>query len=128
VTEINARIGSNNNIELVDGTGRIIGSFASLTTDDAAHLARELLSCAASLASPNKPNPGMIIGYSELPIEEWKTKTSQHTGQLVLILSVPPGIELVFGLTVDGAKEIGDALVFAVASRRSSGTQSGSVH
>jgi hypothetical protein len=91
-------------------------------------LAKELLACAVSLLSPNKPNPGTILGYSELPVQEWKTMTSPYTGQLILILSVPPGIELVFGLTAEGAEEMGNALVFAAKSRLSSGAQSGSVH
>jgi hypothetical protein len=129
VIEINARIGPNDSIELADESGRIIGSAAqALTADAAIHLAKELLACAVASLSKDKLKPGTIIGYTELPIQKWKTMTSPHTGRLILILSVPPGIELVFGLTEEGAQEMGDALVFAAKACRSSGAQSGAVH
>jgi hypothetical protein len=43
-------------------------------------------------------------------------------------LTIPPGTELTFGLTLKDAEETGKALVVAAALRQSSGESSGSFH
>ena len=129
MTEINARIGLNDSVELADENGRIIGpSPQALTPDAAVHLAKELLGCAVSLLSPSKPKPGTMPGYSEFPVQNWGTMTSPHTGELLLILLMPSGIELPFAITTAHAQAMGDALAFAAKSRQATVAQSGSVH
>jgi hypothetical protein len=124
--EIIARISlKGDDIELIDENSIII-SPEPLTAQDAAYLSRGLMSCAAALFAPNKPNPKSIIGYTEFPVLEWKTMTSALSGNLVLILSIPPGIELTFELTAKGAKEMGVALVFAGESQQTTVVRSGS--
>lgn len=111
MAEILARTNAEGSVELVDDRSASIKSIDPMTPFDAAYLARGILSCAAALSGTNPPQAGTIVGYAHLPIMTWTIKWSTVTGKPVLILSVPPGIELTFEITQEGAKELGAALV-----------------
>jgi hypothetical protein len=122
--EIIARIGPHDDVELTTEGSVTIDS---MTPEDAAYLARGLLSCAAALSVPNKPPHKAIIGDAQFPILEWKTMTSTLSGKPVVILSIPPGIELTFELTLGGARELGSALVHAAEALQPLVPHSGAV-
>ncbi|HEX2939513.1 MAG TPA: hypothetical protein VHO91_00600, partial [Rhodopila sp.] len=90
MSEIIAQIGNQNDVELADENGRLV-SPTPLTQTSAAQLARELLACAMALSAPQPPLPKTIIGYAELPVDVWTTRTSPHSGHLILVLTLLSG-------------------------------------
>jgi hypothetical protein len=111
MTEIIARISANSGVELVDDQNKVIEEVGSLSPMDAAYLARGIFSCAAMVSGPNPPKAGTLVGDLHLPPLEWSVGTSRLAGDPVLILSVPPGIELTFLLPAEHAREIAAALI-----------------
>jgi hypothetical protein len=128
VAEIIARISAENGVELTqDGVAKIDAA-GSITPFDAAYLARGIFACAAALCGTNPPKPGAIVGDTHIPIMAWGVGNSNITGDPVLTLSVPPGIELTFVLTRQGAQELGAALVKQMEGAMPPGGLRGTVH
>jgi hypothetical protein len=111
MSEIIARISADSGVELITEQNKIIEAVGSLSPMDAAYLARGIFSCAATLSGPNPPESGALVGDAHLPPLAWKVGISRPEGHPVLILSVPPGIELTFLLPAEHAKKIAAALV-----------------
>ena len=111
MTEIMARINAEGRVELIDDRSARIESAATLTPFDTAYLARGMLACAAALSSASPPKAGAIGGDAHLPVMKWVVTSSTLTSQPVLIFSIPPGIELTFAMSSQGAKALGEALV-----------------
>ena len=111
MAEIIAKVGPDRGLELVEhrsGKAHVVGL---MTPEDGAYLARGMLACAAALCGPNPPAGGTIIADVHLPITKWSVGSSNVDGDTVLVLTIPSGIELVFQMPRQGAKEIGAALV-----------------
>jgi len=111
MAEIIARISADSGVELIGDQSRVIDAVGSLAPMDAAYLARAIFSCAATLSGPNPPKAGTLVGDVHLSPLTWQVGISRLTGDPVLILSVPPGIELTFLLPAEHAKKIAAALV-----------------
>jgi hypothetical protein len=111
MAEISARVNAQGSVELINGQSATIESATAMTPLDAAWLARGLLACAAALAGPTPPAAGAIGGDAHLPIMTWAVGSSTITGKPVLVLSIPPGIELTFVMPAQGAIAVGEALV-----------------
>jgi hypothetical protein len=128
MAEIIARIASDRKVELThDGSTKLSGT-DPLAPHDAAFLARGILSCAAALSGTNPPPVGALTGDTHLPIMGYATGTSSITGDPVLILSVPPGIELTFVMPLQTVRELGAALVAEADGTAPLGGRRGTVH
>ena len=128
MAEILARISQEGCVELVDDRSAKIEAVNSMTPHDAAFLARGMLSCAAALSGPKPPKAGTIVGDAHLPVIFWKVGSSNINGQPVLILSIPSGIELIFQMPPQGAKELGAALIAQGEGSAPLGGQRGTIH
>lgn len=111
MTEINARISTEAGVELISEQNKPIDAVGSLSPMDAAYLARAIFSCAATLSGPNPPKAGTLVNDVHISPLAWRVGVSRLAGEPVLILSVPPGIELTFLLPAEHAKKIGRALI-----------------
>jgi len=128
MAEIIARIAADHKIELTsDGTAKLSGT-DPMTPEDAAFLARGILACAATQSAPNAPPPGTIVGDAHLPPMTWGVGVSPLTGEPILVLSVPPGIELTFVMPPQGAIALGRALVARGEGTAPPEPQRGTVH
>ena len=111
MTEIIARISADSGVELIGDQSKVIDAIGSLSPMDAAYLARAIFSCAATLSGPTPPKAGTLVNDVHIPPLAWRVGISRLAGDPVLILSVPPGIELTFLLPAEHAKKIGNALI-----------------
>lgn len=111
MTEIMARISQQNGVELADERGTKVDAVPPMTTREAAFLARGILACAVALHSPRPVPAGTIIGDAHMPIMSWRVGKSNITGDPVMLLTIPSGIELTFVMSTQGAIEMGAALV-----------------
>ncbi len=82
-----------------------------MTPDDAAFLARSLLSCAAALAFDKSAKKGTVRADAHFPVLKWTITIGSESRMPVVIFSVPPGIDLTFQLSPQVEKELGAALV-----------------
>jgi hypothetical protein len=105
-----ARIGPESRVELIDDKSKVIEAVTPMTAKDAAFLALSILASAAALSAPNAPKVGALVSDAHLPIMQWKLGRSNVTGNPVLILTIPSGIELTFEMPPKGAREMGAAL------------------
>jgi hypothetical protein len=128
MVEIMARVSAGARVELIDDRSAIIKSVVPMTPFDAAYLARGMLACAAALSGANPPKTGTTVGDAHLPVMKWVVGASRITGDPVLILSIPSGIELTFQLPPQTAKELGAALISQGAGSAPPGGHSGTVH
>jgi len=128
MTEIMARIGPESSVELADDHSVKIEGVDPMTPLDATWLARGLLSCAAALTGTNPPKVGEIIADAHLPVVAWATGPFPDTGVPTLILSIRPGIELTYQLTMQGAKELGAGLMALGQGLMPSGGSRGTFH
>ena len=128
MAEILARINAEGRVELIGDQSARIESVAPMTPLDAAYLARRMLACAAALSGSNPPTAGAIGGDAHLPIMNWAVGLSNVTGDPLLVLSVPPGIQLTFVMPKQGAKALGSALVSQSEGTAPPGGHSGTVH
>lgn len=127
MVEILARIARNNRVELIDEMNAKLVA-PELTPSDAAFLARGILACAAALSGPHPPNSGVIGGDAHFPIKNWSVGLSNVNGEIVVILLIPPGIELTFQVPKAAARDLGAALVSQADGYSPAGGHSGSVH
>jgi hypothetical protein len=111
MTEIIARISANAGVELIGDQSKLIDAVGSLSPMDAAYLARGIFSCAAMLSGANPPKAGVLVSDVHIPPLAWRVGISRLAGDPVLILSVPPGIELTFLLPAEHARKIAGALI-----------------
>jgi hypothetical protein len=126
MAETLARIGGHGNVELIDDeTSKVSGSFAPF---DAAYLARAILACAAILSGQNPPKAGVVIGDAQLPVIKWIVGISNLSGEPLLALSIPSGIEMSFQLTRQGARDLGAALIEQADRPKSLEHGRGTVH
>lgn len=109
MAEIMARVSAGNLVELIDERATVIKS-APMVPRDAAYLGRGLLACAAVMSGPNPPPLGFIAGDAHLPILKWVVTTASATGQPVLMLSIPGGVELTFAMTPQTEKRMAEHL------------------
>jgi hypothetical protein len=128
MTEIMGRIGPDGTVEMADDRSVRVEGVDPLTPSDAAFLGRELLSCAAALSGTNPPVAGTSIPDAHFPIIAWATGPHPNTGAPTLIVKIPPGIELTFQLTMQGAKEMGGGLVVLGQGLTPSGGSRGMIH
>ena len=110
MSEITVRINTENLIELIDERS-VIQSLPPMTPINAAYLARALLACAAVLSQPQPPKPGTVVGDASFPTLTWKVGLSNVNSNMVLVLTIPPGIELVFEMPMQGTEALGGALI-----------------
>lgn len=127
-SETMARITPDGYVELIDDQSKIIRSIDPMTPDDAAYLARGILACAIVLSGPNPPNVATIIGDAHMPVLKWAVGSSNITGEPVLILTTPSGVELTFVMPLEGAKVIGEALLSRSQGSSPLGGHHGTVH
>jgi hypothetical protein len=112
VSEIIAEVGVERGIDLIVHQSGKASRVGSMTPGDGAYLARAMLACAAALCGQDPPPTGTVIPDAQLPIMKWSVGASSNSGRYsVLVLTVPPGIELTFRMPGQGAKEIGAALI-----------------
>jgi len=111
MSETMARIGLDGTIELADERSAKIDSVAQMKPLDAAYLARGLLACSASFFDTKPPNVGAIIGDSHFPVIKFAVSVGTETKMSVIVLTIPPGIDLVFQLSPQIEREMGAALV-----------------
>jgi hypothetical protein len=128
MTEIMGRVSQDGRVELVDDHGTKISAVEPMTPQEAAFFARGILACAISLCSATPPAPGEIVGDADLAVTKWVVGPSLMTNALTLILSIPPGINLSFGLTPQGAVELGRALTSQGQGSTPAEPQSGTIH
>jgi hypothetical protein len=111
MTEIIPRVGTDGkSVEIVDQHMAPIAGAAPMSKEDAAFLARGLLSCAAAVAF-GQASPGILIGDSHFPTLKWTITNQTATGNPVIIFSIPPGIDLTFQVTPQIEREMGQALI-----------------
>jgi hypothetical protein len=110
VGEILARVSPEKGVELMDDRSAKIEGVGSMTPEDAAYLARGMLALAVTLPGQNPPKVGAIGGDAHLPVVKWTVGASVFTGWPVLSLTLPSGIEFMFEIWPDGAKQLGAAL------------------
>jgi hypothetical protein len=127
MAEILAKIGPERTVELAVDGWRKIEEVPPISPQDAAYLGRSMLACAATLSGPHPVKVGTLCTDAHLPVIKWAVGPSAFTGEPVLILTIPSGIELSFAIWPQGAKEIGAALV-AQAQGSPLERQSGTVH
>jgi len=128
VTEIIPRTAPNQTVELTKDGSAPIGSIDPITPQAAAFLARGILGCAAALSGANPPPVGTLVGDAHLPIMQWRTGRLNINGEPVLMLSIPPGIELTFQLPEITARALGKALLDEGDRSAPLGGQRGTVH
>jgi hypothetical protein len=92
--EVIAKIGPEENIEIVEHHSGKVRSRLFVTPEDGAYLARGLLACAAALCGPDPPPAGTIFADAHIPALEWVAETSD--GGFLLTIKIRSGIELSF--------------------------------
>jgi hypothetical protein len=117
--ETTARIGAGGTIELVDERMVKIAGATLMTPDDAAFLARSLLSCAVRLIFDKSVKVGTLCADCHFPVLKWVVSTQTGTGLPVVIFSIPPGIDLTFQLSPPFEKALGTALAAHAAGDQS---------
>lgn len=118
------RIGADKKVELTEGGSATLAD--PMTAKEAAFLGRGILACATATLAPNAPL-GALVGDMHLPIIKWATGTNP-LGEPVLVLSVPPGIELTFQMPALTLRTLGEALLSQANRTSSSMGHGGSVH
>jgi hypothetical protein len=108
MSETLPRIAESEKVELVNE--RMVQLAAPMTAEDAAFLARELLSCAAMLTF-GQAKVGALGGDAHLPVLKWRIGIGPDSKMPIVIFSVPPGIDLTFQLSPQLEKELGAALI-----------------
>ena len=129
MSETIAKIAPDRKVELVnDDRMQKIEAVEAMDPQNAAFLARAILACSAALSGPHPPSVGTVGGDAHLPIVRWIVSSSNITHEPVLILSIPPGIELTFVMPRHGARELGDALIAQAQGTAPVEGQRGTVH
>jgi hypothetical protein len=95
--EVIPQVGPEQNVELVLHRSHERRLVSFMTPQDATYLARGLLACSSALCGPNPPLPGTIIPDSHIPVRRWVVKQSAND-ELLLILSIPSGLDLTFSM------------------------------
>ena len=98
--QIISKVGSGQNIELVQYRSGKTHSLGSMTPENCVYLARGMLSCAAAVCDDNRPPVGTVISDSHIPVTRWIVKTFGES-ELDLIVTVRPGIDLTFRMPTD---------------------------
>jgi hypothetical protein len=129
VAEIMARVNAKGCVELTYNGSALIDSVAPMTPIDAAYLARGMLACAATLSGPNPPKVGDVVTDAHIPIiDGGGLKRSAATGELLLVLPIPSGIELTFVVSREDAIALGRALIDGAQGPPPPALPSGMVH
>jgi hypothetical protein len=112
MSETIAIIGQDGKVELVDDRMIKIAGVSAMSPEDAAFLARSLLSCAAVLAA-NNPSPkiGALCDGAHLPVLKYTIRTMTETRRPLITFALPPGIDFDFQMTPEQAKNFGQDLV-----------------
>lgn len=103
--EIIAEVGPEHSVELVRHHGGKRGAIGRMAPQDAAYLARGILSCADALCGANPPPLGTITADAHLAVTRWDV--SQSDGELLLTLTIKPGIDLTFQIATQAGVDIG---------------------
>lgn len=103
--EIIAEVGPEHSVELIRHHSGKRSSLGRMAPQDAAYLARGILSCADGLCGANPPQTGVIIADAHLVVSRWDV--TQSDGELLLTLKIQSGIDLTFQIAHQTAKEIG---------------------
>jgi len=131
MTEIIPRIARDRKIELTADGSATLNGVDPIKPQDAAFLARALLAAATALSGNSPPPVGALVGDAHLPVVNGVIGKSNITGDPVLLLSVPPGIELTFQLSPSIATSMGESLVAAASNNTAAsppGPRRDSVH
>jgi hypothetical protein len=123
-----ATIAEGGNIELVDERMVKIAGASPMTPEDAAFLARSLLSCAAILAADKSAKIGQLYADAHFPILKWVVSQRTGTHVPIIVFSIPPGIDLTFQLSTQTEKELGAALVAHAEGDQRPGQQPDRLH
>jgi hypothetical protein len=105
--EIIAEVGLEHSVELIRHHSAKRSSLGRMAPQDAAYLARGILSCADALCGVTPPQAGTIIADAHLVVSSWKVTRSDD--ELLLTLTVQSGIDLTFQIAHHAAKEIAAA-------------------
>jgi hypothetical protein len=111
MSETIARIGQDEKVELVDDKMVKVPGVAPMSPEDAAFLARSLLSCAAVLTVDPSAEIGALCADAHFPVLKYTIKTVAETGRPLIIFSIPPAIEFSFQMTPEQGKIFGQDLV-----------------
>ena len=128
MTDVNAKIGPQGTVELANNQSARLAGVSPMTPLDAAFLGRELLGCAAALASVNPPPIGTNVTDPLLSITAWATGLHPLTRVPTMILKIQPGIELSFVLTMQGAKDLSAGLLALAQGLMPPGGSRGVIH
>jgi hypothetical protein len=107
MSETIARIAQDGKIELVDDKMVRIAGLAPMTPEDAAFLARGLLSCAVVLAVNQSTEVGALCDGAQFPVLKYAIKTMTDTRRPLMTFSLPPGIDFSFQMTPEQGKNFG---------------------
>ncbi|MEA3133088.1 MAG: hypothetical protein QOG17_934 [Gammaproteobacteria bacterium] len=111
MSETIARIGQDGMVELVDDKMKKIVGVSAMSPEDAAFLARSLLSCAAVLTVNQSPEVGALCDGAHFPVLMYTIRTMTETRQPLITFALPPGIDFDFQMTPEQAKIFGQDLV-----------------
>jgi hypothetical protein len=103
--EIITEVGPEHSVELIRHHSGKRNSLGRMSPQDAAYLARGILSCADALSGATPPQAGTIIADAHLVVSRWNVTRSGS--ELLLTLTIQPGIDLTFQIAHQTAKEIG---------------------
>jgi len=105
--EIIAEVGSEHSVELVLHHAGKRSAIGRMAPQDAAYLARGILSCADGLCGANPPPLGTITADAHLVVTNWQV--TQSDDEVLLVLTMRSGIDLTFQVARHTATETGAA-------------------
>jgi len=106
-----AKVKQAGHIELVAENLSPIAGADKMTTMQGAELARSLLACSAILTFEPSPKEDVVPADVHLPVAKCQVGTRPGTRIPIIVFSVPPGVDLTFQLSPEGAKELGEMLI-----------------
>lgn len=111
MSETIASIGQDGKIELVDDKMVRIAGISAMSPEDAAFLARGLLSCAAVLSIDPKQEAGALCDGAHFPVLQYTIRTMADPLRPLITFTLPPGIDFEFQMTPQQAANFGQDLV-----------------
>jgi len=111
MSETIARIGQDGKVELVDDKMVRIAGVAAMSPEDAAYLARGLLSCAGVLSINPSPEVGALCDGAQLPALKYTIRTMTGTPRPLITFALPPGVDFDFQMSPEQARNFGQDLV-----------------
>jgi hypothetical protein len=109
--ELHARIAAKDTIDVVGSDGTIV---ANISGQQCAALGKSFL-CAGEAVVGGEPRPqsGRIIRDAHLPVMKWSVGRAVASGEPVLTVTLPSGVEMTLQIRGPASVAIGKALIAA---------------